>query len=170
MGEGVEIQKNSPHLRLNIGCGEFPAKGWINMDIHTAGPRPDILGTIFDIPLPGESCKQVYCGHVLEHIPKEEVKSALEEVRRVLRPDGELLIVGPDRLRTKPHDHVLRRTIARGGRRWPGDEHQWVSTERAMRDLLTDWAYTPISISKVPRKWPVVSRAYWQFAILCYPR
>ena len=158
-------------IHLNVGCGEFTAPGWVNMDLHNKPPRrPDMLGSILAIPLDDNTCSHVYAGHIFEHIEEEFIWMALSEVKRVLYPGGQLMIVGPDMDRTQKRMKTIRSAIVGGGHRWPGDAHQWVATEAKMLSHLDGWDTTPIPIREVPPPWPVVSRIFWQFAILCLPR
>ncbi len=153
-------------MKLNIGCGEYPAVGWTNLDIHRDGPAPDLVGTIFDIPVPDGSCEKVYCGHVLEHLPLADIPRGLDEVRRVLAPDGELLIVGPDLTRAEAHWPEMVEVIKRGENRWSGDEHLWESREATVVDLLGGWQVTALDVAAVGDDWPLTSRIGWQFAVL----
>src|SRR6202022_2066516 len=52
----------------------------------------DVVLNIEEITLPDESVDVIICGHVLEHL---DHKRALSELRRVLRPDGILLLLFP---------------------------------------------------------------------------
>jgi len=139
------------------------------MDLHD-GDGVNLIGSLLDIPLKDGSCSDVYCGHVLEHIAPEQVKDALAEVRRVLAPSGELMIVGPDLDRARPDDPIREVIIGEHPKSLrAGDIHLWVSTEERMLDFidLYDWRYVCLDINSVSRKWPVVSRIYWQYAIKC---
>lgn len=57
---------------------------------------PDVVGDIRDIPLPNETFDAVWCSHALEHLYEHEVPGALAELRRVLRPGGEIIVSVPD--------------------------------------------------------------------------
>ena len=53
----------------------------------------DIVSDITEIPEPGGSFDVVLCSEVLEHLP--DPLSALKEFRRLLRPEGVLIITAP---------------------------------------------------------------------------
>lgn len=91
---------------LNVGCGPFRApEPWHNIDVvrtehHEYPTQPDEV-----VPrdksvaeLFGErSCRRIYMGHLLEHVPWERVVWFLREaIGPALTDDGELCIVGPD--------------------------------------------------------------------------
>jgi SAM-dependent methyltransferase len=93
---------------LHVGCGAadagklpdewFPATVWdeIRLDIDPA-VAPDIIASITDMPGVGNgSIDAVWSAHNLEHLYPHEVPLALAEFRRVLKPDGFLLLTLPD--------------------------------------------------------------------------
>jgi SAM-dependent methyltransferase len=55
--------------------------------------KPDIVGDIHDIPLESESVDAIFCIAVLEHV-RNPLK-AMEEMYRVLKPGGKILIYVP---------------------------------------------------------------------------
>lgn len=89
---------------LDVGCGRMPYKKeflpcvdkYIGLDHPEAAKyykgkeKPDILADSTQIPLPDNSCDTVTCFQVLEHLP-EPIK-ALEEMRRVLKKNGRIII------------------------------------------------------------------------------
>lgn len=95
--------------KLNLGCGydvRDAAAGWTNMDGYVALPgvlQHDLLK--FPWPFPDDRFALVYCSHVLEHVPafpsekpgpkRDVLFDVMEEIHRVLRPDGLLVIRVP---------------------------------------------------------------------------
>jgi len=160
-------------VKLNIGCGDHYAEGWINLDLHDSGPRPDVVGSILELPFPDGSVDRVYCGHVLEHVPLEQMAAALAEVRRVLSDDGVLAVVGPDINLTRRHEPTLIDGVTHGGCRWPGDEHRWIASGGITLAYVTAAGFEAhlLPITDMPDEWPVVGRVeLWQFAILAKPK
>ena len=93
---------------LNAGAGSRSARqlhqalrqaGWqetrIDLDDRT---EPDVVGSIVDMGdvFDGATFDAVWSSHVLEHLYAHQVRDALGEFRRVLRPDGFALITSPD--------------------------------------------------------------------------
>jgi len=98
-------------VRLNIGAGDFPlpaADGWVNVDaIPTlAGADLCLDVTAHALPFADGEVAEVYAGHFLEHLTREQVPAFLAEVRRVLVPGGRFGVVVPD---TR---EVMRRYVA----------------------------------------------------------
>lgn len=163
-------------MRLNLGAGDWYADGWTNVDRSGCPHRKDLTADIRrPLPFDPGTVERVYCGHVLEHLPIEDCLQALDHVRDLLAPGGELLVVGPDYRRAQgmvdrgEAQRVLLDEIADGGCRWEGDAHQWVCHAQAVVDLLLKAGFdhvTELPIVDVPQDWPVVSRVGWQCAVL----
>lgn len=82
--------------RLNWGCGEHIAEGWINSDIKEA-PGVDLTGDIRrGLPLASESVDYAVSVHALPELAYRDLVPALEELLRVLKPEGTLRLVLPD--------------------------------------------------------------------------
>jgi SAM-dependent methyltransferase len=92
---------------LNVGCGpqdrrpplgfDDPEK-WtqIRMDIDPA-LQPDVIGSFTDMSaVPSGSVDAVTSSHCIEHLYWHEVRPALEESLRVLKPDGYMMTLCPD--------------------------------------------------------------------------
>lgn len=89
---------------LDVGGGErfqkdlaayrelFRHTDYKTLDIE-ARYRPDIVASIYKIPLPSESMGAIICKSVLEHL--EEPGQAVSEMRRILKPGGKILAYVP---------------------------------------------------------------------------
>src|ERR1700693_3673311 len=59
-------------LKVNIGCGKEPFKGWTNLDLDPES-RADILWDVPDgLAFTNGSCVFFYCEHFLEHVRVED--------------------------------------------------------------------------------------------------
>lgn len=166
-------------IKVNVGCGEFYADGWINMDVaENESVRPDIKGSLLDLPDPSQlaNAEMVYLGHVLEHIPYKAVPQALRTLWQRCVAGARIAIVGPDVERAMAlhasgqldWDTVTGALL--GESRWGGDDHLWGCNEerllRAVRASGLKRAHSvPIS-SPLLNDFPVASRAPWQCAIV----
>jgi SAM-dependent methyltransferase len=70
----------------------LPQVDYTGMDLSTRR-TPDVVTDLTSAGLRAESFDLVICFHVLEHIPDDA--AALTEMRRVLRPDGHLILQVP---------------------------------------------------------------------------
>lgn len=89
---------------VDIGCGEKPLvpffSGYVDEYVgvdHAETEHDlryaDLLGTAYAVPLPDGSADTVVLSQVLEHL--ERPAEALLECRRLLRPNGHLLLTTP---------------------------------------------------------------------------
>ena len=92
---------------LHVGCGPkhkdqttrgFNTPDWaeLRLDIDQ-NVQPDIVGTMLDMSaVPSESVDAVFSSHNIEHLYPHEVPLALAEFKRVLKPNGFVVITCPD--------------------------------------------------------------------------
>lgn len=92
---------------LHVGCGPkrkqqttrgFGTAEWteIRLDID-ASVQPDVIGTMTDMTaVASESVDAIYSSHNIEHLYPHEVPVALNEFKRVLKPQGFVVITCPD--------------------------------------------------------------------------
>src|SRR5262249_11324676 len=104
-------------LYVQYGCGACAPPKWINFD---ASPRLrleriPVLRTLIratskelfapharagdivaGLPLPDRCAAAVYCSHVLEHLPRAELETALRNTYRLLTPGGRFRLIVPD--------------------------------------------------------------------------
>jgi predicted SAM-dependent methyltransferase len=92
---------------LNVGCGNhspeslhpaFQAPGWkeVRLDINP-NVRPDVVGSVVDMSsVSDDNFDAIWCSHNLEHLHSHEIKRAVAEFLRVLKPEGFALITCPD--------------------------------------------------------------------------
>ena len=117
--EWSEIKKYIPEnsVFLDVGCGAgdnlLRAKRQLNCSVRGVDPAPgeqgvgrymlsDLDGIKIDkgfaekLPYENETFDVVFCSHVLEHVNNEE--KSLQEIKRVLKKDGILIIGMPTAL------------------------------------------------------------------------
>jgi len=160
-------------VRLNLGSADRYVEGWHNVD-HEACPhrRDETVDLTGPLPWPDHSITHVYAGHVLEHLTRDQCLKLLTDLRDRMVPGGQIMVVGPDielaqRLGAGPW-HTMDE-LRHGGKRWPGDEHQWECTAALVEQLLWDagWSWVmDVGIINVDPSWPVVDRVpLWQLAV-----
>ncbi len=123
--------KTHPVPKLQLGCGDQIAAGWLNADKFDS--RADIyLNTYGRFPFRDESFKYVYAEHLLEHLAIHKVRHFFSEVFRVLESEGVARLTVPD-LELFARNYVGRndeffRPIVTRHRDWTsgGDEKSWI--------------------------------------------
>ena len=90
------LKKSTLGIKLDIGAGDNPQKGFVTMDIR---PRPgiDIVHDVESIPypLPDECCSTILMSHLVEHICPKRFMGVMDELWRITKPGGQLLISVP---------------------------------------------------------------------------
>lgn len=93
-----ELLKEKQGIRLDIGGGDNPNPGFVNIDILPLS-KVDIVWDIetFPWPLPDECVLTATASHVLEHInPHKGIFIAvMDEIWRVLKPGAQFAFVSP---------------------------------------------------------------------------
>jgi SAM-dependent methyltransferase len=92
--------------RLNWGCGEHTAPGWINSDVKKSAGVDLVCDMRKGLPLEDDSIDYAVSVHALPELAYPDVVPALAEIRRVVKPDGILRLVLPD-LRRAIRAYVL---------------------------------------------------------------
>ena len=178
--------------RLNIGCGTHYAEGWVNVDVvylPEHDTTPDVVADpLQGLPFPDGSADRIYLGHVLEHVDWEQVVPFVTEIRRVIAPDGQLMVTGPDAKRTierwvrgEEPDWLLWSVLehaalfSEGGEGWHGSRHSWNCYEERAADLVEHagfvigTSYTGALAQLVDLGWPFVNDSQWQFGFSATP-
>ena len=80
--------------KLNFGCGEKILPGYVNVDIVKL-PGVDLVVNLDKTPYPfrDNEFDEIYADNVIEHL--ENFIEVLEELQRILRPRGKLIIKVP---------------------------------------------------------------------------
>lgn len=161
-------------MLLNLGSGPH---AWrepdvVNLDLYP-DDKPDICGTIYALPFKSRSFDCAYLGHVLEHLVWEDIPKALLELRRVLRKNAEICIVGPcmeRAVKLAQPDWLLEQISARPHPEEPGIYHEWTPTTlltkiAMQRGGLLDIKEIPMGETMRPLRANTVSAA-WQCALV----
>lgn len=176
-------------MKVNLGCGPHHADGWLNVDVAPE-VEPDLCADVLTgLPIEDGAAEAVYLGHVLEHVPWDQVPVFLAEVARIVAPDGRVMVVGPDVDRAL--DLVLAGTADRDlltttwesdqafmveSEPWDQARHAWnCSEDRVARAMDAAGFDRVLSFTRAigaleGQGWPLVSGVAWQFATLYYPK
>jgi len=81
---------------LNIGCGNVKKPGYLNVDVDPS-VKPDLVVALdFSLPFASETFVLIEAYHVIEHIYPWLSVDVLNEFRRILKPQGKLVIECPN--------------------------------------------------------------------------
>jgi ubiquinone/menaquinone biosynthesis C-methylase UbiE len=92
-------------IRLNLGCGGRPLRGYINVDmdsleqIRARYPNQEfeddlvvVQHDIFNLPYADGAVTEIRCEGLIEHIPFIDEPRFFYEVLRILKPGGKLYL------------------------------------------------------------------------------
>lgn len=88
----------SPTIRLNLGSGAKPLKGFANVDLanNWSSIQPDVVCDVTGpLPFPADHADEVHAYHLLEHIWRWKAEECIREWVRVLKPRGLLVLEMP---------------------------------------------------------------------------
>ena len=163
----LSLVRHTDLALVDIGCGEgitlgkmrrlFPDRKVLGIDILSE--NIDICrrqgckveqGDVYNLPLPSKSVDFVLLMEVIEHL--EHSETAIQEIHRVLVPDGRLVIVFPnDRFFKIARILTLRFREAAYD---PGHVQQW--TPHEMREFLNRQGFTSAFSRNMPfYLWPI---------------
>ena len=143
---------NSPSsLRLNLGCGDKPMPGYINVDVAPSrrGKQPDVLADLrTHLPFPDNCADELIAIHVIEHFWRWEVAGVVRKWMRVLKPGGRLVLECPNLI--SACEAFLANPAARAQPDMRGQTSMWVFYgDPQWQDplMVHRWGYTPASLS-----------------------
>lgn len=168
-------------MKLNVGCGEHYAPGWVNTDVIPRDPVvPDlIVPRTPPWPIENNAASAVYLGHVLEHIAWPYVGDFLAEVRRIATGGAPVMAAGPDVWRTlvawkrgQVVDELVQSVLEHQEKdpgtwapdtedSWSGGPHYWNSSPERIADQLTRAGFEDVAIVSDEAHVPVTASLQW---------
>jgi SAM-dependent methyltransferase len=91
-----KLLKSKQGIKLDLGCGGKKQAGFVGMDIRKL-PTVDIVhdAEVVPYPIPDESCLIVLMSHMMEHMCPKKVFGIMNELWRIVKPDGQLWLSMP---------------------------------------------------------------------------
>ena len=81
-------------MKLNIGCGKKPLKGYINLDFVKL-PGVDVVHNLnkFPYPFKNNQFDEIFADNVLEHL--DDLIRVMEEIHRISKKNAKIKIIVP---------------------------------------------------------------------------
>jgi SAM-dependent methyltransferase len=139
-------------VRLNLGCGDKPLPGYINVDVASSrgGRAPDVIADIRHMePFGPGYADEIMAIHVIEHIDRWEVVEVLRRWLAVLKPGGRLVLETPNLISACKALLADPLKAARAGK--TGQMSMWpLYGDPSWRDplMMHKWLYTPQSLGE----------------------
>lgn len=136
-------------MKINLGSGWHPLKGYTNVDLYYPA---DVKADLRTCEFPEGSAKEILSTHVIEHLSREDGINLIGRCYRWLSPGGRLIFEWPDSDKCRelmalnsPKFQLEGAKGMQGGRSFdkPG-WHQW----------LAEWAARGGDMNEpIPEKW-----------------
>jgi predicted SAM-dependent methyltransferase len=145
-------------LRLNIGCGHIPLEGYVNVDVREL-PGVDVVAEATRLPFDPGTVTELFCAHLLEHFPEEQLKrEVLPYWRSLLRDGGELRCVVPDAASMierfskggMPFEDL--REVTFGGQDYDGDFHYTMFSPESLKGILAGAGFGQVRLTATGRE------------------
>lgn len=157
--------------RLNLCCGDRHWVGYENVDMQLPGMlEPDLDCDVRKLPYLPNTMEEISCIHGLEHFPRWEVVSILMHWRKILKPNGLLVLELPclNMIIDILHEHPTPDGLPGVWHKLPdgrvvnkhidamnglygvqkhhdrNEEHKWCYTSAEIRDVLEAAGFTNI--------------------------
>lgn len=147
-----------PMIRINLGSGQRPFKGWTNVDVNPKW-NPDVVADGAHMPMFEDGSVEVIVSHQnYEHYGLGEADAMVRECYRILRPGGSLIVTTPDLdalvrawLAGKIDDYIFCVNLYGAYQDSEADRHKWLYTARTLDQALMKAA--PWSFIKALDPW-----------------
>lgn len=169
-------------LRLNLGCGTniMEGNGWVNLDIVKKWPLStracDVLwdARTDKIPFADGTVDEIYSGYLLMHLAPTFHPGVLNEMKRVLRPSGRLVVGEVDmevvmaRFLKDPLNHSCHQLIwgeqgeLHGENLADFDKHCHGFTHASLVKTLTDYGFADMQRIQIHS-----SEVFYELTVAC---
>lgn len=156
MEQKQDKRRQTPVLKLNLGCGDKILEGYVNVDVAESrgGKTPDVICDLRQLSsFKNDTADEILSVHVVEHFWRWEVLDVLKEWVRVLKPGGKMIVECPNLLSAA--EELLRNPEVASGSGKEGQRSMWVFYgDPAWKDplMIHRWGYTPQSLAVLMRE------------------
>jgi exonuclease VII small subunit len=145
-------------LRINLGCGQIPLEGYINVDEREL-PGVDVVADVSDLPIESKTVQEIFSAHLVEFFPQELLRRRLLPYwRNLLAPGGVFraivsdcdAMIGGVALGNYPFEEF--REVLFGAQEHTGDMHLNILTPTSFSALLYEAGFTDITVPVKARR------------------
>jgi len=147
-----KLAASGGRIRLNLGCGERPIDGYVNVDLRAA-PYVDVVADARRVPFDEGSVSEIASSHLVEHFRRHQFATVvLPYWNRLLSAGGVLRTVCPNwqemlrRLHRGEMTMEAFTTVTFGAQDHCGDDHFAMYTPQTLVDLLRSFGFRHIEV------------------------
>jgi glycogen(starch) synthase len=146
------VVEDADGLRVNLGCGEKPLDGYVNVDAR-ALPGVHVVGDVRRLPFEAGSVKELMSAHLIEHFRQHQLATViLPYWRSLLAPDGVLRTICPnwavliEQLNRGDLSFEDFKTVTFGLQDYSGDDHFAMYSPETLSEVLEQAGFTDIEV------------------------
>ena len=136
-------------IRVNVGCGEKPLSGYINVDAREL-TGVDILADVRRLPFERATVAEIASAHLIEHFREHQARQYILPYWKSLlkKPDGVLRTICPnwEAMLQRLHDGRLSlaefKQVTFGAQDYQGDDHFAMYTPATLCQLLHECGFS----------------------------
>jgi predicted SAM-dependent methyltransferase len=139
-------------VRVNLGCGEKPLDGYINVDFRRL-PGVDVVADVRNLPFAPGSLGELMSAHLVEHFRQHQLATVvLPYWRTLLAPGGVLRTICPnwevmiEQLQTGELSFADFKTVTFGLQDYSGDDHFAMYTPATLTAVLREGGFEDFEI------------------------
>lgn len=96
MGKAARRTRETPPLRLDLGCGDNKREGFHGVDVAKTASTDTVIDILkFPWPWADGAVAEVHSSHFFEHIPGKVRPKFMDELWRVLAVGGQVTLIVP---------------------------------------------------------------------------
>lgn len=139
----------SDPLRLNLGSGELPLEGYVNVDAYE---KADVQGDLFDLEF--HDVDEVLMSHTLEHISWLRAGELIQKIHAWMRPGGKIIVEVPDMAEIMANPDQYWVPYVYGSQNTEGQVHRSGYREQELRQILENNGFVVSSVKAFPSEHP----------------
>jgi glycogen(starch) synthase len=139
-------------LRVNLGCGEKPVDGYINVDFRDL-PGVDVVADVRNLPFEPGSLAELMSAHLVEHFRQHQLATVvLPYWRTLLAPGGVLRTICPnwevmlEQLQNGELSFADFKTVTFGLQDYSGDDHFAMYSPATLMAVLREAGFDDFEI------------------------